>query len=196
MRFVFQCVTCAPIPGWNVSANFTIASWPTLLLNTPSDVNVEAYPWESPASSVQLYFAYSCWISTRSSDVSLPPFCASTDIPLVTTATTRRTTALRVRMCVPFAHESYCNAGDFLVAYKATRDLAAWMTASISARYLSNVSSTMLSVGIVVSVNDSVCGFQRPKPASCTPVLPRPGAGWLRCWKNLPWRCTRSATSV
>mgnify|MGYP003694722249 CR=1 FL=1 len=54
----------------------------------------------------------------------------------------------------------------------------------------------MFSVGIVVSVSDSVCGFQRPNPASCTPRAAAARRRMAQMLEELRVPLHRSATSV
>src|SRR2546429_527392 len=72
------------------------------------------------------------------------------------------------------------NAAPALI-YCPTRCFACSMISVITSRYFSNVSSTTVIVGICSLPRLSVFGLKCPKPDSCTPLLPRPGAGWLRC---------------
>src|SRR5580698_7126517 len=60
------------------------------------------------------------------------------------------------------------------------RTRAATITSVITSRYFSKVSSTTVIVGIVC-FSSGIVGFNLANPSSCTPVLPRPGAGRLKC---------------
>src|SRR5580658_2045341 len=60
------------------------------------------------------------------------------------------------------------------------RTLAAAITSTITSRYFSKVSSTTVIVGIVC-FSSGIVGLNFANPSSCTPVLPRPGAGLLKC---------------
>src|ERR1700728_2215897 len=66
------------------------------------------------------------------------------------------------------------------------RSLAAAITSTITARYFSKVSSTTVMVGIVC-FSSGIVGLNVANPSSCTPVLPRPGAGLLKCSNDLAY---------